>query len=454
MFNILAALNIVSAFGEGVAFDVKLACGLNMKWTHAWLNGKIQTMRLIWQRRWPHYAWVIITSVIVVNFVVAGVRLSFGVFINPLVAMYGWSRGDVSLAYTLQYLIAIPAVLMVGQLGERIGARRMTMVGAVIFVIGMLLTSTVTQLWQFNLYLGVLIGLSSAAFMILLPVLLGRWFYQKLGLAIGLMWLSHSLGPAILSPLFAGAIEAVGWSQTFIIFGLIGGTLILISGFFLRDNPEEKKLAPYGGLSFESRPDDISPPVVNIKMHQVVRMKSFWALTAIHALGCVGHSVLLAHVVSIATLAGIPSVSAASILSFALMSSVISRFGMSLLAEAKGGRFTLALAILLQTLPMLLLLYARELWLFYSFALLFGLGYGGEMVGFPIFNRQYYGIKAPLGTIYSYQLAGALLGMAVGGWLGGALFDWTGAYTWSILVAIGAGFLGTLMVLVLPSHRQ
>ncbi len=72
----------------------------------------------------------------------------------------------------------------------------MVMVGAVIFTIGMLLTATVTHLWQFQFYFGVLIGgLSSAPFVVLLPVLLSRWFYRKLGLAIGLMWASLSAGP-------------------------------------------------------------------------------------------------------------------------------------------------------------------------------------------------------------------------------------------------------------------
>lgn len=76
------------------------------------------------------------------------------------------------------------------------------------------------------------------------------------------------------------------------------------------------------------------------------------------------------------------------------------------------------------------------------------------MVGFPIFNRQYYGIDAPLHTIYSYQMAGAMLGMSAGGWLGGALFDWSGAYTWTILVAVAAGFLGAATALLLPSRHR
>ncbi len=123
---------------------------------------------------------------------------------------------------------------------------------------------------------------------------------------------------------------------------------------------------------------------------------------------------------------------------------------MSLIAERRGARFTLVITVLLQTAPILLLLASSQLWAFYSFAFVFGLGFGGEMVGFPIFNRQYYGTGAPLSTIYSYQLAGAMLGMAAGGWLGGALFDWTGVYTWSLVSAVIAGFLGVAIALALP----
>lgn len=412
-------------------------------------------MRLIPQRRQPHYAWLILACVMVVFAVGTGVRFSFGVLIDPLVAEYGWSRGGISLAYTLQFLIGIPAVLVVGRLGEKISSRYMVMAGAVIFTAGMLLTATVTQLWQFQLYFGILVGgLSAAPFTVLLPVLLSRWFYRKFGLAIGLMWASLSAGPAVLSPLMSWSIETVGWSQTFIVLGLISGVLMLVSGFFLRDDPQEKKLTPYGGLPPKPRMEDTGALVESLSLQQVTRRNSFRALVSVHALGCIGHSVLLAHMVSIATFAGIPGIAAAGVLSVAVSASVISRFGMSLVAERKGARFTLSSAVLLQTIPTLLLIGARKLWSFYSFAFLFGLGWGGEMVGFPIFNRQYYGLNAPLSTIYSYQMASAMLGMAVGGWVGGVLFDWTGVYTWSIIAAVGAGFLGVVAALTLPAHKK
>ena len=412
-------------------------------------------MRLISRRRRPHYAWVILAAVTMISAISIGVKFSFGVFIDPLVAEYGWSRGAVSFAYTLQFLVGIPLALVTGRLAESIGSRRLVIASTVSFIIGMLLTATATQVWQFQLFFGVLIGgLGSAAFVILLPVLVTRWFHQKLGLAMGLMWAGSSLGPAVFSPLMRWAIETIGWSNTFVIFGLAGGALMLVSSFLLREYPQEKKVTPYGALTPEPQLRNPSSLVASLNLRQITVTTSLWVLVAVHILGCVGHSIPLAHVVSIATFAGIPSLPAASVLSIALATAIISRFGISLVAEAKGGRFTLTLVVLLQTLPMLLLLRVGDLWQFYSFAFLFGLGYGGEMVGFPIFNRQYYGMKAPLNTIYSYQVAGAWLGMAVGGWVGGAIFDLNGSYTWSILIAIGAGFLGVAAALMLPSHRQ
>lgn len=412
-------------------------------------------MGFIWPRKWPHYAWVVLAGIMGVLIISTGVKMSFGVLIDPLVNEHGWSRGGISLGYTLQFLAGIPAILIVGRLAQKVSGRSMVVVGTIIFVVGMLLTASVTQLWQFQFYFGSLVGgISSAPFMVLLPVLLTRWFHRKLGVAIGLMWVSLSLGPAVFSPLLTWSIATMGWNQTFVIFGLIGGAVMLVSGFFIRNNPQDKKLDPYGGLSSKPLAEDMDSTMARLSLRQVMGMSSFWILLAVHALGCLGHSVLLAHVVSIATFTGVPALAAASILSIAMVSSIISRFGMSLVAEAKGGRFTLVLALLLQTVPTLILLGATELWSFYSFAFLFGIGYGGEMVGYTIFNRQYYGTKVSLDVIYSYQLVSAMVGMAAGGWIGGALFDGTGTYFWSIVASVIAGFLGVAAALKLPSHHR
>ena len=103
---------------------------------------------------------------------------------------------------------------------------------------------------------------------------------------------------------------------------------------------------------------------------------------------------------------------------------------------------------------MVILFFATDAWVFYLFAIVFGLCYGGEMVGFPIINKQLFGAKAPLGSIYSFEMMAAGTGMALGGWLGGFLFDMAGHYTWSLAASLVIGFLGLPLALSLPRHRK
>jgi MFS family permease len=104
----------------------------------------------------------------------------------------------------------------------------------------------------------------------------------------------------------------------------------------------------------------------------------------------------------------------------------------------------------LQAGGILILLGARDLWVFYLFTLIFGLGFGGEMVVFPVINRQYYG-TAPIGKIYSAQMVGAGLGMAGGAYLGGFLFDLAGNYTSAIWLSAGLSCIGLIVSLRLVS---
>jgi MFS family permease len=174
----------------------------------------------------------------------------------------------------------------------------------------------------------------------------------------------------------------------------------------------------------------------------------------VHHLGCAGHAIILAHIVSMATFRGVSGIEAAGVLSTIAGVSIISRFAFSIVTERLGGRAVLAMAVIGQSTSVLILLFASEAWVFYLFAVIFGLCYGGEMVGFPIINRQLFGERAPLSSIYSFEMLGASTGMALGGWLGGVLFDVSGAYTWAILASAVMGYLGLPLALYLPRHRK
>ncbi len=403
-----------------------------------------------------HYAWVILVAACILSIVSRADTASFGVFIDPLVERFGWTRGDISFAYSLAFLAGLPAVVMMGWLGDRYGARQLMLGASVLMATGTVLLGTIKELWHFYVFYGLFVGsLAHAAFSVLLPVILTRWFYRHMGVALGIYWASQGLGPVIFAPLFRWLLETQGWQNTFTLVGIVAGGILVVFSFFIHNSPYDKGLTAYGADKSSEEPHARAASVAApVRLREILSQRTVWRLMGIHHVGCVAHAVILAHVVSMATFKGIPGLEAAGVLATIAGASVISRFAFSVLAERVGGRIVLTMALVGQSLPVIILFFATEAWVFYLFAVVFGLCYGGEMVGFPIINKQLFGAKAPLGSIYSFEMLGASTGMALGGWLGGGLFDMSGDYTWSLLASLFVGCLGLPLALALPRHKK
>ena len=403
-----------------------------------------------------HYAWIVLGAACMLNIVARADQASFGVFIDPLVERFGWKRGDISFAYSLAFLVGLPAVVIMGWLGDRFGARQLMLFAAFMIGTGTVMLGMIQELWHFYIIYGIFVGsMGHAAFSVLLPVIMTRWFSRNLGVVMGLYWAGQGIGPMIFAPLFRWLLETRGWEHTFTVIGVVIGCILAFFSLFIYSKPADKGLQPYG-IDDAAEQATASSPLADapaVRLRDILRERIVWHLTAIHHIGCLAHAVILAHVVSMATFKGIPGVEAAGVLAAIAGSSVVSRFAFSVIADRFGGRITLTLALLGQTLPVIILLFATEPWIFYLFAVVFGLSYGGEMVGFPIINKQLFGAKAPLATIYSFEMVGAGIGMALGGWLGGSLFDLTGDYTGSLLTSLIVGCIGIPLALALPRHK-
>jgi MFS transporter, OFA family, oxalate/formate antiporter len=409
----------------------------------------------LFRRSGLHYAWVILAAACVLSVISRADSASFAVFVDPLVERFDWRRGDISLAYSLAFLCSMPAMLVFGWLGDRYGARTLMLGASFMISAGTILLGMIEELWHLYVLYGVFVGaLGNAAFMVLLPVIVSRWFERKMGLALGFYWAALGAGPAIFAPLFRGMIETRGWESTFLIIGLVFGAVLLVFSAFIRTSPAEMGMSAYGADDAAQGKQASDAADFPVSLRSVLARRPVWLLTGCHHLGCAGHAVILAHGVSMATHQGIPGLQAAGVLSTIAGVSIVSRFVFSLLTERFGGRTVLTAAVLGQSTSILMLLFATEAWHFYVFAVVFGICYGGEMVGFPIINRQMFGPKAPLSSIFSVEMIGASTGMALGGWLGGVLFDYSGDYTLAIVVAAGIGYVALPLALWLPRHKR
>lgn len=399
-----------------------------------------------------HYAWVILAAACIVSIVSRADSASFAVFVDPLAESFGWKRGDIALAYSIAFMAGMPAMLLFGWLGDRLGTRMLMIVASLMLSVGTVLLGMIRELWHLYVLYGLFVGaLGHAVFSVLLPVIVTRWFDRKMGLALGIYWAALGAGPAIFAPLFRHLIETRGWESTFTVIGLAFGVILLGFSSLIRSSPAEMGMSPYGADDQEKK--QTAKAGATTTLRSVLTERPVWLLTGCHHLGCAGHAIVLAHGVSMATHHGIPGIEAAGVLSVIAGTSIFSRFAFTLLTERFGGRTCLAWAVLGQSLSVLMLLFAHEAWHFYVFGVIFGICYGGEMVGFPIINRQIFGTSAPLSSIFSVEMVGGSTGMALGGWLGGVLFDLSGDYTMAILVSAIVSFLALPLALWLPRHR-
>ncbi|MCI0787039.1 MAG: MFS transporter, partial [Chloroflexi bacterium] len=245
-----------------------------------------------------------------------------------------------------------------------------------------------------------------------------------------------------------------GLRAAFWVTGIGGGVALAILVRLFYNEPADIGLRPLGASEDEpirrvarGRTAQIRTKVF-LKLAQ--RTNTFWNLIGIHFWGCAGHAIILAFLPSIIEDRGLGRSLAASTFIVLSVMSTITRFGVPVLADRIGSKGVMAACFILQSAPMILLFFAYEPWMFYLFAVLFGIGFGGEMTAFPIINRQYYG-SAPIGTAYGWQMMGSGVGMALGAGIGGFLRNWTGNFDATILVSLTLSLIGVVAILLLPT---
>ena len=409
--------------------------------------------------RQVHYAWIIVAIAAIMGFVTSSVRFAAAALVPYLSSAsgFGWSYSAISLAFSIQWLVLGIMSPYVGWLGDRYGTRRLLLLGAVLFIAGMLLTGTMTKLWQFYLYFGVLLGLASTVFTVLLVSSVTLWFRRYLGVAMGAVWSFQGLGTIAFIFLIGAAFDELGMKWIFWLPGIVGGALILLLIRFFYNEPAEIGLRPLGAPGDEpiKRPqrDETAKIRSRVFLQQAQRTSTFWNLIAIHYWGCMGHNIINVLVVAIAVDRGLSLGVAAGVLAVQQGVGVFARGAVPAIAERWGCKSVWIVGMSLQAFPLLIILFAHDAWAFYVFSILFGIGQSCEVPTFPIANRQYYG-NVPQGSLYGWQNIGNGLGMGMAPVLAGILWDITDSYAAPLIMSLGFSLMGLVSALMLPSPRS
>ena len=357
--------------------------------------------------------------------------------LKPIALEFGWPRAVPSIAYALQYAGAGVGGIFMGWCLDRRGMGIPAVVGASMIGLGGILTSYASNPLELYLIYGGMLGFFGRSTLFApLTANISRWFEHNRSFAVGVVGSGQGLAGMIWPQAFHHLIATIGWRQAALYYGLFALATMLPLAMILRQKPP-----------VPSRPAAQAGPVPSVPKRPPMSPRALQAALSTAAIGCcVAMSLPLAHIVSHVSDLGFDPARGAEILSLMLACSALaSFFGVGFL----GGRFGGLRAILVfssgQAVLLTALAFTESLPGLYIAAALFGLGYGGILPCYPVIVRELLpATQAGRRTGLVLLCAGG--GMALGSWLGGAVFDATGTYRTAFL--IGAAFnLGNLAII-------
>ncbi len=397
------------------------------------------------------YGWFVVLAAFFIMVVIWGTYYTFGVFFKPMLTEFGWTTAATSGAFTLAMLVNSLSAIAMGRLTDRFGPR-LVITGCGLFLgSGYLLMSQITTIWQLYLFYGVIIGIGMSASFIPLMATIPRWFVKRRGIMSGITVSGIGVGTMIMPPVASWLISIYDWHTSYIIVGIIALTLIILAAQFLRHHPGQIGQLPYG----ENEVNEPGPSLeaTGGSFQEAIHSRQFWLLCAILLCFAFCEYTILVYIAPHATELGISAASAANILAIIGGASIAGRIVLGGAADKMGTKLTLIFAYTLMVVALVWLLAAKELWMLYLFAAIFGLAYGGFIPIGPLMAAELFGLSS-IGAIMGIGGFAYTMGGAFGPLASGRIFDVTSSYQLAFLVCVAVGILGIILALLLKPRAS
>jgi MFS family permease len=359
-------------------------------------------------------------------------------------ADFGVSRSDASLPYTLTMIgFGLGGVLM-GRLSDRFGVMVPLIIGALGLCAGFVAAGTAVSLWQFNLAQGLMIGLlgTSATFAPLVADI-SLWFTRRRGIAVAICISGNYLAGALWPPVMQHFIDSAGWRQTYIGIGVFCLAAMLPLALVLRRRPPLPAQFASGPVAGSAAGIAGSAGTLGLSPGTLQTLLCVAGVAC-----CVAMSMPQVHIVAYCGDLGYGPARGAEMLSLMLGFGIVSRLASGWISDHIGGLRTLLLGSTLQGIALLLFLPFNGLVSLYAVSALFGLFQGGIVPAYPLIVREHFSPREA-GTRVGTVLMATLFGMALGGWMSGAIFDLTGSYRAAFVNGIAWNLLNMAIVAAL-----
>jgi len=364
--------------------------------------------------------WLIVGALFVVSYGISTPLAAYGVFLPVLAEHFGWSRGAISAALSVNLLVGGVAGFGVGALADRRGPRLLLVVTVVLAGTAFALVSVVTALWQLYLLIGILGGIGMSSFYLLSTATVTHWFDERRGLALALVLVGFNLGYISGGPLAAWLITNMGWRAAYCVLGGGCGLLSFCAAITVRlPRPTERRdllrAAP-------------GPVGAGVTLRQSLADPRQWGLNLSWLL-LGGLAIMISvHAVPFARDRGVSLADASLALTAYGIGSVAGRLTAGFISDRVGTRLTINVAYVFEIVALLGLLWFPSRAALLASLVLFGVGFAASDTMVAKVIPEVFGVRA-IGAIMGILTLGWRLGAAIGPAAAGFLYDLTGSYT-------------------------
>jgi len=365
------------------------------------------------------YAWIRLAVALALMTIGGAGMYSMAVALPPLQAEFGIARGDASLPFTLTMLGFGAGGILMGRLADRFGVIVPVMIGAMCLALGFTSAGFAQNLAQFAAIHGLLIGFGTSGTFVPLVADITLWFTRRRGIAVAIVMSGNYLAGTVWPPIMQHFIDSGGWRATYIGTGLVCLFAMPPLALALRRKPPAIAGLSRAGARAAS-PDPERP--LGLAPGQLQGLLCVAGVAC-----CVAMSMPQVHMVAYCADLGFPAARGAEMLALMMGFGIVSRLVSGWIADHIGGLRTLLLGAALQASALALFLPFDGLVALYVVSALFGLFQGGIVPSYPLIVREYFSpheAGARTGTV----IMATLVGMALGGWMPGWIFDVTGSY--------------------------
>ncbi len=387
-------------------------------------------------RRKFHYAWVIVVITFLALLLSAGVRNATSVLFEPLEVRFGWDRASISFAFAISLFFFGLGAPIGGTLIDRYGPRRVMLGGLALIALALAGLIAITELWQFILLWGVLIGIGTGAVAGTLGGTVAlRWFNTRRGLVLGMFSSAAAAGQLLFLPALIPLVEVGGFQGIFAVLGVLIATLLIPAVFVMRSSPEDVGTQPIGQASAAV----LSADAHFTPLKDALRTRDFWLLAgSFFVCGYTTVGLITTHLLPHSLEHGFEKVEISWAIAFMGGMNIVGTTISGWLTDRYDNRKLLATYYGMRAISLVALPFIYDLNNMLLFALVYGLDWVATVPPTVNLTAQRFGRKS-LGSIYGWIYCSHMIGAGIASYAGGFFRETLGDYH---LVFASAAILG------------